>query len=93
MPASLLKPSDQGGIWMSLLHHTNPRHDRNARMIIMNPITRPSLWGMPILLAVLILFGLLAALLGTGIWHGLSWLALTIPVLVCLRFALWPRGT
>jgi hypothetical protein len=37
------------------------------------------LWRTPLLLAALILFGLLAALLGTGIWHWLSWIALSIP--------------
>lgn len=48
-------------------------------------------WGIPLLLAVLTVFGLLAALLGTGIWHGLSWLAMLVPVLVGLRYSLWPR--
>jgi hypothetical protein len=38
------------------------------------------LWGWPLLLAALIMFGLLAALIGTGFWHWLSWLALTAPV-------------
>lgn len=37
-------------------------------------------WGMPLLLACLTLFGLLAALLGTGVWYVLSWLAMLIPV-------------
>jgi hypothetical protein len=41
-------------------------------------------WAGPLALAILTLFGLLAALLGTGIWHGLSWLA-------GLRFSLRPR--
>ena len=39
-------------------------------------------WGKPLALAVLILFGLLAALLGTGFWHWLSWVALSVPVVV-----------
>ncbi|NSL86796.1 hypothetical protein [Chitinophaga solisilvae] len=39
------------------------------------------LWGMPVLLGVLIMFGLLAALTGTGIWHLLSWIALCVPLL------------
>ncbi|MFT3815620.1 MAG: hypothetical protein QM740_20025 [Acidovorax sp.] len=38
-------------------------------------------WAMPLLLAALTLFGLLAALLGTGVWHGLAWR---------LRYSLWP---
>jgi len=44
-------------------------------------------WRAPIVLAVLTSFGLLAALLGTGAWHWLSWLALgTVPV-VSAQFA------
>jgi len=39
-------------------------------------------WGAPLLLAALTLFGLLAALLGTGIWHWASWLTLTVPIAV-----------
>ena len=37
------------------------------------------LWGMPVLMVLFTLFGLLAALNGTGIWHWLSWCALGIP--------------
>ncbi|MFT3813399.1 MAG: hypothetical protein QM740_08470 [Acidovorax sp.] len=48
-------------------------------------------WAVPLLLAALTLFGLLAALLGTGIWHGLSWLALLAPIAVGLRYSLRPR--
>lgn len=40
------------------------------------------LWGMPILLGVLTAFGLLAALLGQGIWHWLAWLAIGTPLAV-----------
>lgn len=39
-----------------------------------------SVWSMPTLLAVLTLFGLLAALLGLGVWHWLSWIALCVPL-------------
>jgi hypothetical protein len=46
------------------------------------------IWGVPIALAVLTIFGLLAALLGDGIWRALAWLAIAIPVLVALRFGL-----
>lgn len=42
----------------------------------------PAIWRMPILLGALTLFGLLAALLGTGIWHVLSWIAIAAPLLV-----------
>ena len=41
------------------------------------------IWRWPALLAVLSVFGLLAALIGqTGIWLPLSWIALTIPLVV-----------
>jgi hypothetical protein len=44
-----------------------------------------SRWRMPLLLTLLIGFGLLAALLGTGPWRVLSWLALAIPLFVLYR--------
>jgi hypothetical protein len=41
------------------------------------------IWRWPSVLAVLTTFGLLSALLGqSGIWWGLSWIALAIPLLV-----------
>jgi hypothetical protein len=42
------------------------------------------LWTMPLLLATLTVFGLLAALLGTGIWQPLAWIAIAVPVAVPL---------
>ncbi|HWK69248.1 hypothetical protein [Pollutimonas sp. M17] len=48
-------------------------------------------WGVPGLLGLLTAFGLLAALLGTGVWHGLSWLSLSIPILVAARYWIAPR--
>ncbi len=49
------------------------------------------LWGMPLLLAVLSLGGLVAALLGTGlVWKALAWLGLGIPMAVMAGFV-WPR--
>jgi hypothetical protein len=47
------------------------------------------IWTVPLILAALTLFGLLAALLGQhGIWWVLSWIALTIPLLVIVRCVL-----
>jgi hypothetical protein len=46
-----------------------------------------SLWqifAMPLLLGVLTTVGLIAALVGDGVWDGLSWLTLGVPVVVCL---------
>lgn len=42
-------------------------------------------WGMPLLLAALTLFGLLSALLGSGIWNWLSWIALATPVYIGMK--------
>lgn len=46
------------------------------------------LWGAPIALAVLTLVGLIAALVGDGVWDHVSAVALGIPVVLCLWFGL-----
>ncbi|MGE8688682.1 MAG: hypothetical protein ACN6PJ_16185 [Achromobacter sp.] len=43
-------------------------------------------WGAPIALGVLSVFGLMAALLGTGAWHWASWVALAILLAVIVRY-------
>ncbi|MEJ5106193.1 hypothetical protein [Chryseobacterium sp. MYb328] len=43
------------------------------------------LWGIPILLALLSMFGLIAALLGDGLWDILGWLALSIPLFLIIK--------
>jgi len=48
------------------------------------------IWGMPIALGVLSVFGLLAALLGTGAWHWASWVSLSILLLVIARYWWFP---
>ncbi len=45
----------------------------------MSQSTFRKIWRAPLILAALIVFGLLAALLGTGVWHLLSWAALSVP--------------
>jgi hypothetical protein len=50
-----------------------------------------SLWGMPILLGILTLVGLVSALLGDGIWDTVSAFALGAPVLVGAWFGLRRR--
>jgi dolichyl-phosphate-mannose--protein O-mannosyl transferase len=51
------------------------------------------IWRWPAALAGLTLFGLLSALLGqTGIWWALSWIALSIP-LVVIAFCAYLRDT
>ncbi|OZI30291.1 hypothetical protein CAL29_19780 [Bordetella genomosp. 10] len=39
-------------------------------------------WRIPTLLGLLTVFGLLAALLGTGPWHWASWVAMALPLVV-----------
>lgn len=48
-------------------------------------------WRGPALLALLSLFGLVAALLADGLWDLLSWMALGVPVAVCAWYA-WRRS-
>lgn len=43
------------------------------------------IWGIPIILAFVSLFGLIAALLGDGIWDILGWLALSIPLFLIIK--------
>jgi hypothetical protein len=43
------------------------------------------LWGMPLLIAILSLGGLLSALVGDGIWDVLSWVMLALPPGLALR--------
>ncbi len=40
---------------------------------------------MPIWMAVITLIGLISAILGTGFWHVLSWIVLTIPVYIMIK--------
>ena len=47
-------------------------------------------WGVPTLLGALSIFGLLAALLGTGAWHWASWTALGILLVVIVRYWVFP---
>lgn len=42
------------------------------------------LWGAPLVLGVLTALGLMSALLGDGLWDAVSWVALAVPVAVCL---------
>lgn len=39
-------------------------------------------WSIPLLLALLTMAGLLSALSGTGTWRILSWIVLSVPILV-----------
>ncbi len=46
------------------------------------------LWAMPIVLGLLSTGGLISALLGDGFCDALSWLALSVPIMVCIRCVL-----
>jgi len=50
--------------------------------------TRLKLWGIPLLLFAITISGLLLAIIGTGIWHGLSWVALSIPVYFMVKYGM-----
>ena len=45
------------------------------------------LWGLPFLLFVMIIAGLFAAIIGTGVWHLLSWTLLFVPLLILIIHA------
>jgi hypothetical protein len=52
-----------------------------------------SIWGGPAMMAALIVFGLSSALLGQGgVWWALSWVALTIPLIVIATCVYKRRG-
>ncbi|WP_119079181.1 hypothetical protein [Chitinophaga alhagiae] len=48
-----------------------------------NPFMK--LWGMPLILAVLSLAGLIIALAGDGIWDIFSWIGLGIPLYLIIK--------
>lgn len=50
------------------------------------------LWGMPFLLAVLSFYGLISALIGSGIWDVIAGISLAIPVLVILRYYYYKKS-
>jgi len=53
----------------------------------MNANSLSRIYGWPLVLQVLTLIGLVAALVGDGIWDAVSWVALTPLPLVIARFA------
>ncbi|WP_165390957.1 hypothetical protein [Pseudoduganella lutea] len=50
------------------------------------------LWGVPILLGILTTVGLVAALLGDGMWDAVSAVALGLPVLLGIWHSLRKQG-
>jgi hypothetical protein len=49
------------------------------------------IFAIPLALGILSTVGLISALVGDGVWDGLSWIALGIPILLCAYFFLRPR--
>ncbi|WP_236844495.1 hypothetical protein [Bordetella sp. 15P40C-2] len=49
-------------------------------------------WGWPIALGLISIFGLLAALLGTGLWHWASWLSFTALLALIVRYWWFPTA-
>ena len=47
-----------------------------------------SVWGWPVVLALLSSIGLLSALLGDGVWDWISWMGLGVPALLCVVLGL-----
>ena len=54
--------------------------------------TRIQIWAMPVLLAILTTIGLVAALLGDGVWDLVSAVTLGSPVAVGAWYSLRRRG-
>jgi hypothetical protein len=50
------------------------------------------LWGVPVLLGILTAIGLVAALLGDGVWDVVSGVALGLPVLLGIWHSLRKQG-
>lgn len=41
-------------------------------------------WIIPVTLGLITVAGLIAALVGDGIWDAMSWVALAVPVALCI---------
>ncbi len=46
-------------------------------------------WGIPVIIGIFSLIGLLTALVGDGLYDLLSWILLGIPVLIIIWFVPW----
>ena len=53
--------------------------------------TLGQIFATPAVIGVLSVVGLISALVGDGVWDGLSWLTLGVPVALCAFFTLWSR--
>lgn len=53
--------------------------------------TLAQIFTWPLVIGVLSTVGLISALVGDGLWDGVSWLALLLPILLYALFLLRPR--
>jgi Fe2+ transport system protein B len=53
--------------------------------------TLKKVYRIPLLLGTITIFGLLSALLGDGVWDGISWILLAVPLLLVSFFLLRSR--
>ncbi|MBP2638666.1 MAG: PepSY-associated region [Firmicutes bacterium] len=44
------------------------------------------IWGFPIVIGIMTTIGLVSSLVGTGIWHWISWIALALPIVTAAWF-------
>lgn len=54
--------------------------------------TLGQIFAAPMVIGALSVVGLISALVGDGVWDGLSWLTLGVPVALCVYFTLRPRS-
>lgn len=54
--------------------------------------TLREIFAAPVVIGVLSTIGLISALVGDGVWDGLSWLTLAIPVALFVGFIARPRA-
>lgn len=50
--------------------------------------TNGQIFAIPMVLGVLSVVGLVSALVGDGVWDGVSWVTLAVPILLCGYFFL-----
>ena len=50
-----------------------------------NSSTFFKVWGMPIVLGIVTIIGLLLAIMGTSAWHIFSWITLSLPLGVMIK--------
>ncbi len=53
--------------------------------------TLAQIFTWPLVIGVLSTIGLISALVGDGVWDGVSWLTLLLPILLYALFVLRPR--